>query len=339
MPASASGTFGVKPIEKKTRFRLDQQLIVFLLFVLIFIGFSIFLSGFLTVGNMLAMLRSISVLGILGFGMAVVVIGRGVDLSMVALMAVPTALIMTLSSTGMGTVPAVALGLALAVGVGMLNGVLVAYAEIPSLFTTLATGIGLAGLGQSGLLPFDMVSWPASLDGIRWLGTGVVAGVPTSILAFAFTGICVALFLRHTKLGRFVYAIGDNPNAARTTGMPVRPLMVLQYVIAAAISVFAGLVLASSSGLMDTRIFNLSLIYDVVLVVVLGGVGLSGGRGGALNVVVGTLLVGTILNGMTIMSFSYEAQNLIKGMVLLVAISLDSMLNPRNEETAQQGDI
>jgi ribose transport system permease protein len=77
----------------------------------------------------------------------------------------------------------------------------------------------------------------------------------------------------------------------------------------------------------------------VILVVVLGGIGLSGGRGGVLNVIIGTLLIGTMLNGMTIMDISYSGQNLIKGMVLLVAVVVDSFLNPRNEETAQQGDI
>ena len=73
--------------------------------------------------------------------------------------------------------------------------------------------------------------------------------------------------------------------------------------------------------------------------VVLGGIGLSGGRGGVLNVVIGTLLIGTMLNGMTIMDVSYSAQNLVKGVVLLAAVIADSFLNPRNEETAQQGDI
>ena len=81
------------------------------------------------------------------------------------------------------------------------------------------------------------------------------------------------------------------------------------------------------------------MIYDVVLVVVLGGIGLSGGRGGVLNVIIGTLLIGTMLNGMTILDMSYSVQNIVKGVVLLVAILVDSAFNPRNEETAQQGDI
>ena len=113
----------------------------------------------------------------------------------------------------------------------------------------------------------------------------------------------------------------------------------LEYVLAALIGVFAGIVMSASVNSMPTRIYNSTLIYDVVLVIVLGGIGLSGGRGGVLNVVVGTLLIGTMLNGMTIMDVSYSVQNIVKGVVLLVAILIDSILNPRNEETAQQGDI
>ena len=116
-------------------------------------------------------------------------------------------------------------------------------------------------------------------------------------------------------------------------------MIVLQFVLAALIGVFAGIVMAASINSMPTRIYNSTLIYDVILVVVLGGIGLSGGRGGVINVVIGTLLIGTLLNGMTILDVPYSAQNLVKGVILLVAILIDSFLNPRNEETAQQGDI
>jgi len=159
------------------------------------------------------------------------------------------------------------------------------------------------------------------------------------VIMYAGVAVFVAFFLKKTRLGNFVYAIGDNPTGARTTGIPTRPLIVLQYVIAALIGAFAGMVMAASIDSMPTRIYNSTMIYDVILVVVLGGIGLSGGRGGVVNVVIGTALIGTLLNGMTIMDVSYSAQNLIKGLILLIAILIDSFLNPRNEETAQQGDI
>jgi len=318
--------------------KFDQQTIVFTLFIIVFLAFSLFLPNFFSVGNIVTLLRTVSVLGILGLGMAVVVIGRGIDLSMIALLAVPTALVLALTENyGIGI--ALLGGLGLAAAIGVLNGLLVAYAEIPSLFATLAVGIGLAGIGQSGLFEYEIVPWPKALDALGWLGRGEYFGIPYSVFAFSAAAICVGIFMRRTRLGLFIYAMGDNPGAARIAGISVRPMMILQYVIAALISVFAGLVMASSANNMDTRIFNLTWIYDVILVVVLGGIGLSGGRGGAVSVVVGTLLIGTIINGMTIMDIPFEAQSLIKGLVLLVAIALDSIINPRNEETAQQGDI
>lgn len=323
----------------KREITFDQQLIVFSLFVIIFVAFSLFLPGFFTVGNVVTLLRTESVLGILGLGMAVVVIGRGIDLSMIALLTVPTGVVLTLAGAGHGLALSLLAGLSMAIAVAVFNGILVAYAEVPSIFATLAVGIGLAGIGQSGLFEYDIVPWPKSLNTVAWIGRGGWHGIPYSVFAFLVAAIVVGVFMRKTRPGLFIYAIGDNPGAARIAGISVRPMMIVQYAISAVISVFAGLVMSASANNMDTRIFNLTWIYDVILVVVLGGIGLSGGRGGALNVVVGTLLIGTIINGMTIMNIPYEVQSLLKGVVLLIAISLDSIINPRNEETAQQGDI
>lgn len=320
-------------------FAFDQQMIVLMLFAVIFLAFCLLLPGFFTFGNLLTLMRTVSVLGILGLGMAVVVIGRGIDLSMIASLAVPSAVVLMLASKDYGLATSLLCGLALAVAIGVLNGFLVAYAEIPSLFTTLAVGIGIAGIGQSGLFEYEIVPWPAQLSVLSWIGQGTLFGIPYSVLAFVAAAIVVGIFMRKTRLGAFIYASGDNPNAARIAGIPVRPILMLQYIIAGVVAMFAGLVLSASNSSMDTRIFNLTWIYDVILVVVLGGIGLSGGRGGVLNVVIGTLLIGTIVNGMTIMNVSFEMQNLIKGVVLLAALSIDSVVNPRNEETAQQGDI
>jgi len=228
---------------------------------------------------------------------------------------------------------------ALALVFGLVNGWLIAYAEVPSLFTTLASGLFLAGLGQVAFFQLDVVQWPAKLDGLAWLGRGAFYGIPMPVIMFGLATIVAGLFLRYTRVGAYIYAIGDNPFGARVTGIPTRPIIVLQYVLSALIGAFAGMVMAASLNSMPTRIFNSTMIYDVILVVVLGGIGLSGGRGGVINVLIGTLLIGTLLNGMTIMDVSYSGQNLVKGVILLVAILTDSFINPRNEETAQQGDI
>jgi ribose transport system permease protein len=319
--------------------RFSQQVIVFILFVVLFVGFSLFLPGFLKAGNMLTLLQNVAILGILGLAMSIVVIGRGVDLSLVASLAVPAGLVLQMAQHGHSVPSALAAALALALVFGLVNGWLIAYADVPSLFTTLASGLFLAGLGQVAFFQLDVVQWSPTLDSLAWLGRGTLLGIPLPVIMFALASLAVAFFLKATRFGAYIYAIGDNPYAARVSGLPVRPIILLQYVLASLIGVFAGLVLAASINSMPTRIFNSTMIYDVILVVVLGGIGLSGGRGGVLNAVIGTLLIGTMLNAMTILNLSYSGQNLVKGLVLLVAILADSFINPRNEETAQQGDI
>ena len=319
--------------------RLSQQVIVFLLFIVLFVGFSLFLPGFFSTGNMLTLLQNVAILGILGLAMSVVVIGRGVDLSLVATLAVPPGLMLEMVEHGHSVPVAFVAALALALGFGVVNGLLIAYAEIPSLFATLATGLFLAGLGQVAFFQIDVVRWNPALNTLSGVGRGNWFGIPTPVVMFVLTAAAVALLLKTTRVGASIYAIGDNPYAAKVSGISVRPIVVLQYVLSALIGAFAGLVMAASIDSMPTRIFNSTLIYDVILVVVLGGIGLAGGRGGVLNAVVGTLLIGTMLNAMTILNLSYSGQNLVKGLVLLIAILADSFVNPRNEETAQQGDI
>lgn len=321
------------------KIEFSQQLIVAVVFVLLFGGLSLFLPGFFHLENMIALLQSVAILGILGLGMAVIVIGRGVDLSMIAALAIPSALTLQLATTGVSPVLAVAAGFALAAAFGAVNGWLIAYAEVPPLFATLASGLFLAGMGQAWFFSIESVPLPDALEGLRVLGRGQTAGLPNSVLLLLVMSALVWIYLRKLKLGAFTYAMGDNPRGARMAGLPVRPMVVLQYMMSAMIAAFAGLIMASSVGSMSTRIFNSTWIYDVILVVVLGGIGLSGGRGGVTNVLIGTALIGTLLNGLTIMDVSFPVQNLVKGFVLLAAIVIDSIANPRNEETAQQGDI
>ena len=321
------------------KIHISQQSIVFVLFVLMFASFALLLPGFAQVDNLLTLLQNVAILGILGLGMSVVVIGRGIDISMIAALAVPSGLLLQLMQNGVGLGSACALAIGLSLLFGLVNGWLIAYAEVPSLFTTLASGLFLAGLGQAFFFQLEVVQWPANMDPIAWMGRGTFIGLPMPVVMFAVAAIGLSLFLNRMRAGTFIYAIGDNPFGARATGLPTRPIIVLQYVMAALIGVFAGVVMAASVNSMPTRIFNSTMIYDVVLVVVLGGIGLSGGRGGVLNVIIGTLLIGTMLNGMTILDMSYSVQNIVKGVVLLVAILVDSAFNPRNEETAQQGDI
>lgn len=316
-----------------------QERIVLSLALVLFAYFSIFLSGFATHDNLFSLVRSVSVLGILGLAMALVVIGRGIDLSLVATMAISVAWTLALMGSGNTVGTALAMGLAFAVGVGILNGILVAYAEIPALFSTLAMGTLIYGFGRLNLIPLDVVYVPENVGWFTLIGQGEIAGIPMPVILFAVLAAAMSLFLRYTRMGRYVYAMGDNYQTARITGIGTRPMVILQYMLASFIGFLAGVITAASVASMNTRIVNSTLIYDVILVVVLGGIGLSGGKGGVRNVIVGTLLIGVLLNGMTILDVQYTVQNVIKSTILLLALVFDSLLNPRDEQTAQQGDI
>jgi ribose transport system permease protein len=318
---------------------LTQEKIVLLIALVLFCIFSFALNGFLSSGNLLTLVRSVSTLGILGVGMAVVVIGRGIDLTIVTIYAMSAAWMFHLANAGASLPLALALGYLFALVVGVANGLLVAYLEIPALFATLGMAAFAYGFARFFLVPLYVVYMPPSASSIAWIGGGFIFGVPAPILFFALVALLGFGFLRYTKQGRFIYAIGDNFAAARISGAPVRPIIVLQYAVSATVAYLAGLITATAVASMNTAVVNSSMIYDIILVVVLGGVGLSGGRGGIRNVIVGTLLIGILLNGMTIMNIQYTLQNVIRGLILLVAIVIDSVVNPRDEQTAQQGDI
>jgi len=317
---------------------LNQERIVLVVAVLIFGVAALGLPGFLTAANLIAIVRSIAVLGILALGMAVVIIGRGIDLSMVAVMAMSVAWYLQLLGDGMADQAALALVLGGVLAIGFMQGFLVAYADVPAIFVTLAGGSFVFGYVRSQLIPSDAVPvpdghWVEVMGGLRYLG------VPIEVYIFAALSGAVFLFLRFTKWGRYVFYAGDNPVAARNIGIPVRPMLVLRYVLSALTAFAAGLLTAASLHSINTRVVNSTLLYDIVLVAVIGGIGLSGGKGGVRNVLVGAALIGLMLNAMTIMDIPLLYQNLIKSTILLFAIIVDGLLNPRDEQTAQQGDI
>jgi len=316
----------------------SQEKIVLVLALLLFAAATIFLPGFRDVGNLVAIVHSVSVLGLLSVGMAIVVIGRGIDLSAVAIMAMSAAWYLQMLNDGWTEWTAMGVALAGVAFIGLINGFLVAYADVPAIFATLATGSFVFGFVRSRLITQDAVPVPPH-HWLEELGGFHPLGIPPEVFVFAGACLFAYLFLRFTKWGRFVYYMGDNILAARNIGIPTRPMNLLRYVISAFVAFVAGLLTASSLHSMNTRIVNSTLLYDIILVVVIGGIGLSGGKGGIRNVIVGAILIGIMQNAMTIMDIPNIYQNLIKATILLIAIVIDSLVNPRDEQTAQQGDI
>ena len=323
----------------------NQELIILIVTIFIFAGFSIFLDKFFSTGNLLTLMRSVSILGILSIAMAVVVISKGIDLSLIATLAIGTALASVLSSADV--LPSIDLPFVYAVLLGFLftailcaiTGILVAYWDMASVFVTLAMAGVIYGLGRTLFIGDELNYLPPDAGWLEYLGRGQLLSIPMPIICFLTLAFVMHLVLTKTTFGKFVYAIGDSGLAARTAGVPVRPILVMIFILAGLVAYFAGLLTAGAISSINTRMVSGSMIYDVLLVVVVGGIGLSGGKGGMHNVILGTLLIGTLLNGMVIMDISFIVQNLIKGIILLIAIMTDTILNPRDEQTTQQGDI
>jgi ribose transport system permease protein len=315
----------------------SQEQIVLLITLALLIVFGASLPGFATITNLLNLVRSISILGILGLGMGMIVISRGIDLSEVAIMAGSWCIALLENQQGLPIFWSVLLALAIAVAIGVSNGVMVAFVEVPALFVTLAAAFVIYGIAF-WVAPAWVVYAPKDVPAMVFLGQGHLLGVPTPIIVFGIAAYVMHLFLSRTSTGLFIYSQGDNAEAARLTGVALRPLIIFEYVIVALLAWLAGLVWIGTTGSMQMAIVQGTMVYDVVLVVVIGGISLVGGRGGVMSVVAGCVLIGTLLNAFTIMDINSEVQNIIRGAVLLAAIILDNWLHPRDEDTARQGD-
>ena len=214
--------------------------------IVLFCVFSFFLKGFLSPNNILTLLRSVSTLGILGVGMAIVVIGRGIDLTIVTIYAMSAAWTLHLANTGPSIPLALALGYLFALAVGVMNGVLIAYRRDPR--SLRHPGRRSVRLCLRPLLPRPSLCGVLArkrrrdrLDRRRlrlWRSDADPVFRPVAALGFAF--------LRFTKQGRFIYALGDNFAAARISGAPVRPVVVLQYAVSATVAYLAGLITATA---------------------------------------------------------------------------------------------
>ena len=320
-------------------FRVTQQEIVFVVFALLFLVCSLFLKGFLTSENILTLIQNVSVLGILGLAMAIVVIGGGIDISLIATLAVPSGLVLQLVQNGHSLTASIVTAFAISIAFGLVNGWLIAFAEVPSLFATLATGIFLAGFGQAFLFQVDVVQWSDGMNGFDRLGQGSVLGVPMPIILFALAAVAVAFLLRRTRWGAYIYAVGDNYSGGtrdRDTDPPDyraairdgRAYWLLRRLSACGIGQFD----ADADFQLDTDLRCHSR----------RGSGRHWPFRGARRshqCDFGYVVDRNHAERHDHFEHALCRTNLVKGVVLLAAVIADSFLNPRNEETAQQGDI
>jgi ribose transport system permease protein len=297
--------------------------------------------GVATLGNLSVILSNSTSLVLLSCGMAVVVISRGLDLSQVAAMVAGATTYCTLINAGLSGPLAIILAALAMATVGFVNGWLIAFVEIPALLATLASAMLVTGFFRFAVLRGEyLMILPKSNPAILFFKSDILPGLTAPVALMIAALILTWLLLRFTTTGRIVYAMGDNFLAARLAGLPVRATTIFVYIYSALTALIAGLVIAAASGTVDFRIVtNGSLLFEVILVVVLGGIPLRGGRGGVRNLLVGAALIAVLRNGMTLYDFSTQTQDMLRGVVLIAAIFVDNYLNPRDAETDTVGDL
>ncbi|AII08054.1 hypothetical protein EP51_26870 [Rhodococcus opacus] len=319
--------------------RFDQAYLVLGITVLLALVGGATTTNFLTTGNLTSILSLSAAFGILAVGEAIVILGKGLDLSVAGIGLGCAQATLALMSTGMPEWQAIGLMVGLAVVIGLVNGVIIAFLNVPALFVTLATGMLVIGGIDILVLTQNVYSVPGS-SLLAAIGGGSALGVPRPVIIAGSAFLVAWLFISYTSPGRLIRAMGDNFDTARASGAPVRPLQILTYVISALLAAVAGYVTVSIQGSVQTTITSFDpILFTALTVVVIGGVSLSGGRGTILGVLAGAIFVGILNNLLVLHGLSTAVQDLIRGAVLISAIAFDAWLHPRNEETEKSGEL
>lgn len=296
--------------------------------------------SFLTPGNLLDMLWSVSIIGLVGSGVTFVVLTAGIDLSagpMLVLLGILCGEMLTGGFTGGHPVPVVPalLGTLLAGAVlGAFNGVLVARGRIMPFVATLGTAAAFSGFQL--LATQGQTISVLQPDVFVQLGIGKLVGVPIPVIIMVGTFTVCHVIARYSSLGRMIYAVGSSPEAARLSGLPVARIIIIAYAIAGLTAAVAGIILTAETQQAGNQFGNGGQDYtlDAITAVVIGGTSLFGGEGSVIGTFLGAVLIGIIENGLDLLNVSNFYHEVVKGLVILVAVGSDTLLRQR---TARRG--
>lgn len=311
--------------------KLFRQILPFISLVLLICVLSVLQpESFLTIDNLLNVLRRSSVYGIIAVGMTSVIISGGIDLSVGSM----------LSLCGMtGAAAMVALGgdnlsensplIGTFVGIvtgtlcGFLNGLVITRLSLPPFIVTLGTMSFFRGIS---LVMKD--GQPVNVASYKYLGEGDIAAIPVSVIIFAIVVSLFVFILRFTRLGRYTYAIGSNREAAFHSGVQVnRNLLIIYTIVGFLVGIAAMIATSRTVSAQPTAGQGAEL--DVIAAVVIGGASLSGGQGNIIGTIIGTLLISFLRNGCTLLGISTNAQLIVIGIIIVVAVAIDRLARAR----------
>lgn len=298
----------------------DKPYLMTLVLVALVVIFAVASPVFFSTSNFLNIGRQTALVTIIAVGMTFVIISGEIDLSVGAQLALAGVAASTaMQATGGQLVAGVVAGLAVGALVGLANGLITTGLGIPSFLVTLAMlgicrGLALLLSGGQPVLANNSWFWAA-------FNNGVYFGVPVPVL-WTVLALLIGAFLLHvSSYGRKVYAVGGNRQAARYSGIRVARVKILAFVLTGTLAGFAGLIL-TARGQAARPDVGVGIELDVIAAVILGGTSLFGGRGLIIGTLVGSLMIGVINNGLTLMGADSATQAIVKGLIIIVAVTL-----------------
>ena len=298
--------------------------------VVLCIILSILSDKFFTVDNAWNVMRQISVNICIATGMTLVVLTAGIDLSVGSVLALSGAVAAGLLKNGLvfpsgnlyvgfTLLGAIMAGLLVGALLGVFNGWTITKFKVPPFVATLAVltiARGLTLLWTKGF-PISGLG-----SGFTHIGTGWFLGIPLPVWISGIIVLLAVVLTQKTRLGRYIYAIGGNENAARLSGIPINKIKIIVYTIAGGLAAIGGIIVTSR---LDSAQPNAGITYelDAIAAVVIGGTSLSGGRGSIMGTVLGAIIIGVLNNGLVLLNVSPFWQQVVKGFVILLAVIID----------------
>lgn len=301
------------------------------------IAMSFLSDRFLTVENTWNVMRQISVNLIISVGMTLVILTKGIDLSVGSVLAIAGAV--TASIVKFGTeipsmnvylqftfVGAIAGGILAGVLLGGFNGLMITRFKVPPFVATLAMLTIARGMTMLWTGGFPITGMTKEM---AFIGTGWFLGIPMPVWISAVVVLIAVLVTKRTQLGRHIYAVGGNETAARLSGLKIERIKLIVYSVAGAMAAIAGILVTSR---LDSAQPNAGAGYelDSIAAVVIGGTSLSGGKGSVMGTVQGALIIGVLNNGLVLLNVSPFWQQIIKGLVILIAVGIEK-INSKEE--------
>lgn len=274
---------------------------------------------FLTSNNFLNIIRQAAITALLGLGVTIALIAGRLDFSVGAVTALTSVLIGLRTDENVVVTVLIIVGMVIALGAA--KGVLTSYLRLESLITTLGLALMLDGIAFAAS---DQQLVPVTSSGWRWLGSAEVYGIPVPVITLLSVVAVTSVILRLTVWGKYLYASGANPVAAELAGVRVRRVQLIALVVATALAALAGVLFVGRVAAGDPGI-GTSLALDAVVVAVLGGASLFGGKGSPLGLLLAALLLGVVFNLFNILNLEPYWQMIARGLILVGAVSIDGI--------------